>query len=248
MKGVSSSSSPTAEVRHSFLRFPIGPQEELLQILRARPLIPGHCIDWATVEQVQLAGAIWALLTTDPLELFFGIIELTYLELMMELCSTFHLQTVMTNYNDPGTVQFHLGRLVYQLSVPEFGTALGLYTEEFMEENDLDTLNSHIYHSPSRCWDALVPGAATYNPSCSKASCMSHGHIIDLAYFIALAIQHQTERYRKRVISIGPYVTRLARHFGLLSTTAQESSLTLIGQMSPQGISSMLSMMMIEKR
>ncbi|PPS03624.1 hypothetical protein GOBAR_AA17037 [Gossypium barbadense] len=121
MKGVSSSSSPTAEVRHSFLRFPIGPQEELLQILRARPLIPGHCIDWATVEQVQLAGAIWALLTTDPLELFFGIIELTYLELMMELCSTFHLQTVMTNYNDPGTVQFHLGRLVYQLSVPEFG-------------------------------------------------------------------------------------------------------------------------------
>ncbi|PPS07934.1 hypothetical protein GOBAR_AA12710 [Gossypium barbadense] len=39
--------------------------------------------------------------------------------------------------------------------------------------------------------------------------CMSQGHIIDLAYFIALAIQHQTERHRKGVISIGPYVTRL---------------------------------------
>ncbi|PPR85161.1 hypothetical protein GOBAR_AA35530 [Gossypium barbadense] len=45
-----------------------------------------------------------ALLTTNLLEQFFGIIELTYLELAMELCSTFHLQTVMTNYDDPGTV------------------------------------------------------------------------------------------------------------------------------------------------
>lgn len=50
------------------------------------------------------------------------------------------------------------------------------------------------------------------------------------------------------VISIGPYVTWLARHFGLLSAAAQESSFTLIGQMSPQGISSMLSMRMIERR
>ncbi|PPS09677.1 hypothetical protein GOBAR_AA10967 [Gossypium barbadense] len=78
--------------------------------------------------------------------------------------------------------------------------------------------------------------------------CMSQGHVIDLAYFIALVIQHQTERHQKGVISIGPYMTRLARHFGLLNTVAQESSLTLIGQMSPQGISSMLSMRMIERR
>ncbi|KAK5842506.1 hypothetical protein PVK06_004873 [Gossypium arboreum] len=245
-KGASSSSGPTAKVRHPFLRFPIGPQEELFQILRARPLITGRCIDWAAVEQAQLADAIWALLTTDRWELFFRIVEPMYLELTMELCSTFHLQTLMTNYDDPGTVQFHLGRLVRQLSILEFGTTLGLYMEEFMEENDLDTLNHHIHRSPSRCWDTLVLGAATYNPSRSKAStlppslrhlhailahtiigrrestsilnahdayflwCMSHGHIIDLAYFIALAIQHQTEWHRKGVISIGPYVTRLA--------------------------------------
>ncbi|PPS15541.1 hypothetical protein GOBAR_AA05027 [Gossypium barbadense] len=121
-----------------------------------------------------------------------------------------------------------------------------LYTEEFKEKNDVDTLNCHIHRSLSRCWDTLVPGSATYNPSCFKASvlplslrylhanlahtltgrrestsivnthgayflwCMSHGHIIDLAYFIALAIQHQTEQNRKGVMSIGPYVTRLA--------------------------------------
>ncbi|PPS15201.1 hypothetical protein GOBAR_AA05369 [Gossypium barbadense] len=60
--------------------------------------------------------------------------------------------------------------------------------------------------------------------------------------------QHQTEWHRKGVISIGLYVTRLARHFELLNTATQESSLTLIGQMSPQAISSMLSMRMIATR
>ncbi|PPR90897.1 hypothetical protein GOBAR_AA29785 [Gossypium barbadense] len=266
-KGESSSSGPTAKIRHPFLQFPIGPQKELFQILWAQHLIVGRCIDWATVEQVQLADAIRALLTTDPWEIFFGIIEPTYLKLTMELCSTFHLQTVMTNYDDPGTVQFCLGGLVCQLSVPEFNTALGLYTEEFKEENDLHALNRHIHHSPSRRSKAsALPPSLRYLHAILAHTltgrrestgvvnthdayflwCMSHGHVIDLAYFIALAIQHQTERHRKGVISIGPYVTRLARHFGLLNTVSQESSLTLIGQMSSQGILSMLSMRMIK--
>ncbi|PPS08110.1 hypothetical protein GOBAR_AA12533 [Gossypium barbadense] len=77
---------------------------------------------------------------------------------------------------------------------------------------------------------------------------MVNGHVIDLAYFIALAIRHQMERHRRGVISIGPYVTQLARHFRLLNIAAQSSSLTLIGQMSLQGISSVLSMRMIEKQ
>ncbi|PPS03502.1 hypothetical protein GOBAR_AA17160 [Gossypium barbadense] len=74
------------------------------------------------------ASSSMALLTTDPWELFFEIIEPIFLELTMELCSMFHLQTVMTNYDYPSTVQFCLGGLVCQISVPEFGAALGLYT------------------------------------------------------------------------------------------------------------------------
>ncbi|KAK5811746.1 hypothetical protein PVK06_027112 [Gossypium arboreum] len=268
-KGSLSSMGPTAKIRHPFLQFPRGPQEELFQILRVRPLAAGRCIDWASIEQVQMADTIRALLTTDPWELFFEIIEPTYLELTMELCSTFHLQTVMTRYDDPGTVQFHLGGLIRQLSVLEFGAALGLYTEEFREENELHALSCYIHFSPSKCWNTLAPSTALYNPSRSKALvlppslrylhailahtitgrrestgiinthevyflwCMSQGHIIDLANFIALVIQHQMERRRKGVISIGPYVTQLVRHFGLLNTAGQESSPTLIGQMSP---------------
>ncbi|PPR85034.1 hypothetical protein GOBAR_AA35678 [Gossypium barbadense] len=53
-KGVSSSTGPTVEIRHPLLQFPRGPQEELFQILRARPLAVACCIDWAAVEQ---AGA-----------------------------------------------------------------------------------------------------------------------------------------------------------------------------------------------
>ncbi|PPS05669.1 hypothetical protein GOBAR_AA14975 [Gossypium barbadense] len=204
------------------LQFPRRPQEELFQILWAQPLIAGRCIDWAAVEQVQLADSIRALLTTDLWELFFGISESTYLELTVELCSTFHLQTIMTYYDDPGTVQFRLGGLIHQLSVLEFGAALGLYTEEFNEENELHALNRHIHFSPSKCWHILAPSTASYNPSRSKASVlqpslrylhailahtitgrrestgvvnthniyflwyMSQGHVIDLAYFIAL--------------------------------------------------------------
>ncbi|PPR98041.1 hypothetical protein GOBAR_AA22628 [Gossypium barbadense] len=44
-KGVASSSGPTTEIRHPFLQVPLGPQEELYQILRARPLGVGRCID-----------------------------------------------------------------------------------------------------------------------------------------------------------------------------------------------------------
>ncbi|KAK5839157.1 hypothetical protein PVK06_007923 [Gossypium arboreum] len=228
-KGASSSAGPTAKIRHPLLQFPRGPKEELFQILRARPLIVGCCIDWAVVEQVQMADAIRVPLTTDPWELFFGIIETTDLKPTMELYSMFHHQTIMTRYDDPNTVQFRLGRLIQirQLSVPEFGAALGLYTEEFREENELHALSRHIHFSPSKCWHTLAPSTASYNLSHSKASvlppflrylhtvlahtirrrrestgvvntqdvyflwCMSQGHIIDLAYFITLAIQYQ---------------------------------------------------------
>ncbi|PPR92093.1 hypothetical protein GOBAR_AA28579 [Gossypium barbadense] len=245
-KEASSSAGPTAKIHHPLLQFPRGAEKELFQILRALYLIVGRCIDWAAIEQVQMTDAIRALLTTDPWELFFGIIEPTYLELTMEICSTFHLSTTMTRYDDPGTIQFRLGGLIHQLSVLEFGAALGLYTVEFREENELHALSRHIHVSPLKCWNMLAPNTTSYNPSHSKASVLPPSlrylhailaHTITErrestgvvnthdVYFlwcmlqghvITLAIQHQTERHRKG--------------------------------MSPQRISSMLNMRMIERR
>ncbi|PPS16307.1 hypothetical protein GOBAR_AA04271 [Gossypium barbadense] len=91
--------------------------------------------------------------------------------------------TIIAYFDNPGTVQFCLGSLVRQLSVPDFGVALGLYTEEFMDDNELSTLHRHIHYSPSKCWRDLVPASATYDPSHSKASALSpsfgylHAHL-----------------------------------------------------------------------
>ncbi|KAK5839413.1 hypothetical protein PVK06_008198 [Gossypium arboreum] len=154
----------------------------------------------------------------------------------------------MKEFDDPGMVQFRLGSLVRQLSVPEFRVELGLYKKEFMDDDDFASLHHHIHYSLSKCWRALIPTSATYDPSHSKASDLAptlrylqailahtltgiaRGYVFNLTYFIALAIRHQTEQHRKGVISIGPYVTRLAWYFGLLNMAAQASSITLISQ------------------
>ncbi|PPS08767.1 hypothetical protein GOBAR_AA11871 [Gossypium barbadense] len=57
-KRVASYSGPTTKIRHPFLQVPLGPQEELNQISRARPLGVGHYIDWAALKQIQLANAV----------------------------------------------------------------------------------------------------------------------------------------------------------------------------------------------
>ncbi|PPS03570.1 hypothetical protein GOBAR_AA17092 [Gossypium barbadense] len=150
-KGAASSSGPTMEIRHLFLQVPLGPQEELYQILRARPLA-----------------------TYDP--------------------SRSKVSALPPSLRYLHTILAH--------------TLVGR-----RESTDVVTTHDTYF-----LWS------------------MANGHIIDLAYFIALAIRHQTERHRREVISMGPYVTQLAWHFGLLNT------------MCPQGISSMLSMRMIEKR
>ncbi|PPS04227.1 hypothetical protein GOBAR_AA16438 [Gossypium barbadense] len=83
-------------------------------------------------------------------------------------------QVMMMNNDDPGTIHFRLGGLVRSMSVPEFGVALGLYTDEFLEEEDMNALPRNNHISPSLCWKALAPLSSTYNPSRSKASDLPH--------------------------------------------------------------------------
>ncbi|PPS01239.1 hypothetical protein GOBAR_AA19420 [Gossypium barbadense] len=168
------------------------------------------------------ASSSTALLTTDPWELFFGTIEPTYLELTIELCSTFHLQTIMMNYNDPGTVQFRL--------------------EEFKEENELHALSRHIHFSPSKCWHTLAPSTASYNPSRSKASVLPPS----LRYLHAILAHTITGRQE----STGVVNTHWPlRHRPCLFHRPCHSTLDGAASegMSPQGISGMLSMRMIER-
>ncbi|PPS16165.1 hypothetical protein GOBAR_AA04414 [Gossypium barbadense] len=84
--------------------------------------------------------------------------------------SVYAITVVMTNNNDPGIIHFRLGGLVPAISVLEFGVALGLYTDEFIDEEDMNALPRNIHISPSLCWKALAPLSSNYDPSRSKAS------------------------------------------------------------------------------
>ncbi|PPR99656.1 hypothetical protein GOBAR_AA21010 [Gossypium barbadense] len=155
-----------------------------------RPLSVGCCIDWLALEQVQLADAVRTLLSIDPWELFFGIIETTYLEFTLEFCSTFHFQTVMIECDDPGTVQFCLTTYV-----PSRSKSSAL-------DPSLRYLHAILVHTLTG-WRESIGVINTHDAYYSWS--MENGHIFDLTYFIALPTCHQTERHRRGVISIGPY-------------------------------------------
>ena len=84
---MNSSSNPTVEACDPYIRF--------------LALSLGHCIDWAALEQVQLAGHVRAIIATAPWDRFFSIIEPTYMELTLEFYFIFTLQHVMTIHDEP---------------------------------------------------------------------------------------------------------------------------------------------------
>ncbi|PPS01881.1 hypothetical protein GOBAR_AA18780 [Gossypium barbadense] len=162
-------------------------------------------------------------------------------------------RVVLTNNDDPSTIHFRLGDLVRAMSVLEFGKALAQVSSTYDPSRSkasalppsLRYLHAILAHTLTGRRESTYV-VNTHDAYCLW--CMAKAHVTDLAYFIAFAIRHQTEQHRKGVISIGPYVTRLARHFGLLNTAAQSLALSLIGQMSLQGIMTMLHMRMIQHR
>ncbi|PPR98846.1 hypothetical protein GOBAR_AA21822 [Gossypium barbadense] len=131
-----------------------------------------------------MADAIQALLTTDPWELFFGIIEPTYLE------------------REWNSAQRSIFRRQIHFSPSKWWHMLAPSTASC---------------NPSRSKASVLPPSPRYLPAILAHTitgrqestsvvnthdvfflwCMSQGHVINLAYFITLVIQHQTERHQK---------------------------------------------------
>ncbi|KAK5845597.1 hypothetical protein PVK06_001791 [Gossypium arboreum] len=80
---------------------------------------------------------------------------------------------VMSIHDEPSTITFRLGGLVRHMSIPEFGAALGLYTEEFMSVEDFLQLHRHIHHSPLHYWTDLTGDLTNCDASHSKATHLS---------------------------------------------------------------------------
>ncbi|PPR82306.1 hypothetical protein GOBAR_AA38410 [Gossypium barbadense] len=162
-------------------------------------------------EEVHLADLVRALLITAPWDRFFDIIKSTYLEFTLELGSTFQLQTVMVEYEDPGTVQFHLDGLIY------LQPATDIYNPSHSKASALARalryLHALLAHTLTRRREST--GVINTHDAYFLWS-MRQGHIFDLAYFVALAFRHQTERHRKGVISISPYGIQSMLHMRII--------------------------------
>ncbi|PPR97962.1 hypothetical protein GOBAR_AA22707 [Gossypium barbadense] len=186
------SSSASIEARQPLLRFSSGPQEDLFQHLRVRPLGVGCCIDWAALKQVGLADEVCAFITTALWDRFFVVLI------------TFFASTITSiTHRRAVALISQLVRSVMTHDSKETSLSLAL--------RYIHTLLAHMLTGRKK----------------------SSGVI---------------DRHRKGLICLGPYMTCLARHFSLFDTLEMSSTLTLVGQMAPRGISSMIHIRMIERR
>ncbi|KAH1056907.1 hypothetical protein J1N35_034972, partial [Gossypium stocksii] len=74
---------------------------------------------------------------------------------------------VMTSNDEQGAITYRLGGLVRHISVPKFGAALDLYTDEFMSVENFFHLHRHIHNSYSYSWTNLMTSTTPYDASCS---------------------------------------------------------------------------------
>ncbi|KAK5772367.1 hypothetical protein PVK06_048655 [Gossypium arboreum] len=108
-------------------------------------------IDWEALQAVRLAVRVRVLIDTAPWDWLFTIVEPTYVELTLEFCLTFFLQTTISQWDKPRTISFRLGGMTHYLSISGFEVALGLYFEKFMDTPEFPTLYKHIHRSSELC-------------------------------------------------------------------------------------------------
>ncbi|KAK5846214.1 hypothetical protein PVK06_002490 [Gossypium arboreum] len=68
-------------------------------------------------------------------------------------------------HNEPDTITFRLSGTMHHISIPEFGAALELNTDEFMSVESFLTLYRHIHYSCSLCWVDLTLSTTPYDAS-----------------------------------------------------------------------------------
>ncbi|KAK5804540.1 hypothetical protein PVK06_032191 [Gossypium arboreum] len=118
---------------------------------------------------MSLFALIRSLLIATPWELFFTIVESTYVELTFEFFSTFFLPTVLSLGDNPRAISFRLGGIAQHFSNAGFGVTLNLYSNNFLAVTELSSFPQHIHYSVSLCWSKISEVAISCNPSQSKA-------------------------------------------------------------------------------
>lgn len=117
----SSSSTQTAITHHRYLRFDHPTHKESYYHLKDRSSGLGQCIYWEAFQIVGLFSLVHTQLDVTPWERFFAIVESIYIDLTLEFCSIFFLQTVLLLKDNPRAISVHLRDVTQYLSIVGFG-------------------------------------------------------------------------------------------------------------------------------
>jgi hypothetical protein len=122
---------------HTLLQFEAGtPEAEVCARILDMELLQSRTFDWEVMDQLgeraRLEGLLserWRAALAAPAQ--------QYLELTVEFIST--LQHTLGDFSAPTVVSFSLGRRIYDMSIPQFAVATGLYTEADVADPQFET-------------------------------------------------------------------------------------------------------------
>ncbi|WP_375706372.1 hypothetical protein, partial [Bartonella sp. CL2QHWL] len=120
-----------------------------------------------------LASTVWDFISHDGWDTVLDLDEPTYRELTLELLSTFKLQGYYYSTRRAETVSFRAFGKRHRITPDQLGVYLGLYTIEFTESPEFQTLHQDfpLQASPGSFWQSLGGGVS------KKASQIkSHAH------------------------------------------------------------------------
>ncbi|CAN0904320.1 hypothetical protein LINGRAHAP2_LOCUS23021 [Linum grandiflorum] len=180
--------------------------------LQPKPVIPTTVIDWASIDATPLpdwSGRIRKLLRQGRLEQSMMISKSSYEVLTQEFLSTLVVR-IHDDRIDPEVITFHLAGLSQHMSFDDFSITCGFYDAVGRHE-DWFLAQSFRY--------TIVPHNDNHGHVGSRdlflLCLMLDSTPVHLGYLVAHAFHLQETKGASRLVG-GAYITRVARHLGLL--------------------------------
>ena len=181
----SSSSSP-----HPLLVFTNPDQQVTFRALSSLSIEPNRYIDFDALEVIGIADEVRDLIENVGWGRFVDIREDVHYELLLEFLCTLDFQKEYISVLRPGVINFKLGGRRHQMSVAEFGVALGVYSEPYIRStaytNALVDFPSD--EMPALFWESITVTGPGYSPATAKSTFIRIPSLRYLHKFIAHSI------------------------------------------------------------
>ena len=124
----------TGDALHPLLQFTNRRIQAKVQSLISLPIEPNRYPSRSALEQLGLWDEIYNTFNKEGWKTLIDIWDPRYKELIVEFLALFMLDKKGIGYERPGVVQFRLGGRQFAMSISEFGVALGVYRESFLQK------------------------------------------------------------------------------------------------------------------